>query len=453
MKTDTAAGVKASFGEEFSEMLASLMQQVLPPGAFLRMDEPVADKAAVENGAFTGFADAKGITAGALIETARLDGKVEIPVRSEFKVTASEKTVMDTRGETAPEGEPLIQTDEKVASLPVISEEPGFFKTESFNYPAPALLSSHFEEGVKPQGRPEKTKTPLVPEASAGLEKTQTPVHPAKVLAPIEKTGGEEIDESCAQLTSDSSDADAAASGLLNLLPDPNDRTIEARGGASESVRAGDIDVAEMTVSFSNNFEGERNEQETTGESDKQLIVTEPRQMNADGAVHVQSFGKNLEAASIDPPMSALKSAPVVLEVRDSVEAAIKLSAEADGGEVRMKLNPEALGEVRIRLDVSSGAVKAEIIVESQEVKAMIEADSSFLKDALSSHGLTLDKCVVEVARNADLKLRDESVWQDPSGDERASGNRGQENGTGNWHGRFKQERERKEDSGVDFFI
>ena len=209
----------------------------------------------------------------------------------------------------------------------------------------------------------------------------------------------------------------------------------------------------DMTVSFSNNFEGERNEQETTGESDKQSIVTEPRQMKADGAVHGPSFGKHLEAASIDPPMSALKSAPVVLEVRDSVEAAIKLSAEADGGEVRMKLNPEALGEVRIRLDVSSGVVKAEIIVESREVKTMIEADSGFLKDALSSHGLTLDKCVVEVAKNADLKVRDESAWQDSSGDERASGNRGQEKGSGNWHGRFQEERERKEDGGVDFFI
>lgn len=105
----------------------------------------------------------------------------------------------------------------------------------------------------------------------------------------------------------------------------------------------------------------------------------------------------SIGAARADAP------APVrtITEVKEKLEGAIRVSVEQGGGEVRMKLNPERLGELTIKLNIEDNAVKAEIIVESAEVKRILETDSGLLKDALGSQGLTLDKYTVEIKADA----------------------------------------------------
>jgi flagellar hook-length control protein FliK len=154
---------------------------------------------------------------------------------------------------------------------------------------------------------------------------------------------------------------------------------------------------------------------------------------------------------------SPARVAPLAAEVQEKVQAGIKVSVEQGGGEVKMKLNPESLGEVRIKLNVASGVVKAEITVENIEVKRIIESDSAFLRDSLGAHGLTLDKCVVEVGRSFEAGTREKS-GESFSGDEqrpmkdREHEKENREN-SGWQHRHFRKNYARHEDGGVDFFI
>ena len=151
-----------------------------------------------------------------------------------------------------------------------------------------------------------------------------------------------------------------------------------------------------------------------------------------------------------------VKASSLAAEVQEKVQAGIKVSLEQGGGEVKMKLNPESLGEVRIKLNVASGVVRAEIIVESAEVKRILESDSAFLRDSLGGHGLTLDKCVVEVCRPFDAARREGNGESALSGDEqRPMKDRDEKENRENsgWHRHFRQNYGRHEDGGVDFFI
>lgn len=228
----------------------------------------------------------------------------------------------------------------------------------------------------------------------------------------------------------------------------------EVQKGPCDIGKAADSEVAGVTAFFSKGFEDHEPDKETSFDGSEQPLGQEPF-LKAENVIPGAAFGKHLETAVERPLAPVALGSPAPAEVKDRVEAGIRLSVESGGGEVRMKLNPESLGEVRIKLDVSSGVVKAEIVVERHEVKTMIEADSAFLKDALSSHGLTLDKCVVEVAKPFDAKARFESSWQDLAGEERASSGHKEhkDRGSSGWHGRFNQERRREKESGVDFFV
>lgn len=171
----------------------------------------------------------------------------------------------------------------------------------------------------------------------------------------------------------------------------------------------------------------------------------------ANGTVAAPQFVKALDAAQANAPAPAQR---VHAEVAEKLDSGVSLAIDK-GGEARIKLNPESLGELTIRLNVENDSVRAEITVESLEVKKIIEGDSRMLREALGSHGLTLDKCVVEVSGSHSMNLdrnlsegpyRDGSRWSRQWDDGRGSGSDfGREE-----HGR---QHERKDNGRIDIFI
>lgn len=197
-----------------------------------------------------------------------------------------------------------------------------------------------------------------------------------------------------------------------------------------------------------------QNSQNDSGAANSQP-VQEAQAGKPENIMNGLSFEKLIDAPAGQPSAAPVRVAPLAAEVQEKVQAGIKVSLEQGGGEVKMKLNPESLGEVRIKLNVASGVVRAEIIVESSEVKRIIEADSSFLRDSLGAHGLTLDKCVVEVGRSFEAGNREKS-GESLSGDEqRPMKDRDEKENRENsgWHRHFRKNQARHEDGGVDFFI
>lgn len=75
---------------------------------------------------------------------------------------------------------------------------------------------------------------------------------------------------------------------------------------------------------------------------------------------------------------------------------ALKLQWHDGGGEARLRLHPEHLGEVLVLLQVRHGAVTAVLQAGSDVVRGWIRTHQQDLKNALSEQGLTLEQLVVE---------------------------------------------------------
>lgn len=88
---------------------------------------------------------------------------------------------------------------------------------------------------------------------------------------------------------------------------------------------------------------------------------------------------------------SAAPALPDEPELADQIVQSLRLHATSGGGEARVQLRPEYLGELTIRLVVDDGVVTARVEAELPAVREWIERHEVSLRQALGEHGLTLD--------------------------------------------------------------
>jgi flagellar hook-length control protein FliK len=81
--------------------------------------------------------------------------------------------------------------------------------------------------------------------------------------------------------------------------------------------------------------------------------------------------------------------------VADQIVKAIRIQVRDGIGEVRLRLQPEHLGEVQIELKVDRDRVSAVLHVERPEVRAQIESQGQTLRASLASQGLQLEELTV----------------------------------------------------------
>jgi flagellar hook-length control protein FliK len=80
----------------------------------------------------------------------------------------------------------------------------------------------------------------------------------------------------------------------------------------------------------------------------------------------------------------------------------LRLHATSGGGEARVRLRPEYLGEVTIKVVVEDGVVSARLEASVPAVRDWAERHESSLRQALGEHGLTLDTFSVHDQPSAD---------------------------------------------------
>ncbi|MBE7414850.1 MAG: flagellar hook-length control protein FliK [Deltaproteobacteria bacterium] len=167
------------------------------------------------------------------------------------------------------------------------------------------------------------------------------------------------------------------------------------------------------------------------------------------GAVSGTAFRNLVDSASTYRPEPQAYAA----QIGKQLDEVVRISVRNGGGEVRMKLNPESLGELSIRLNISNGAVTAEIIAESHEAKALLEANSSMLKDSLAQQGLVLRECVINVSSRVDgvLPERREGLFEERREEAHGSGNDGK-NGRKSGYDGSSQRNSRPAYGGIDLF-
>lgn len=79
--------------------------------------------------------------------------------------------------------------------------------------------------------------------------------------------------------------------------------------------------------------------------------------------------------------------------------AKLQLNPTENGQEIMMKLRPEDLGNVNLKISVEKGILMAEFQVESQVVKEALESNMADLKQALSQKGYSIEGMQVSVGQ------------------------------------------------------
>ncbi|HLP83472.1 MAG TPA: flagellar hook-length control protein FliK [Phycisphaerales bacterium] len=75
---------------------------------------------------------------------------------------------------------------------------------------------------------------------------------------------------------------------------------------------------------------------------------------------------------------------------------ALGMALKEGGGEVVMKLAPEALGQVKVQLQVRDAAVDAVFTTSTASARQLLEARTDSLREALEARGLRVDSIVVD---------------------------------------------------------
>lgn len=87
-------------------------------------------------------------------------------------------------------------------------------------------------------------------------------------------------------------------------------------------------------------------------------------------------------------------------ENMNEVIQSARILAEDGGGEMKIRLNPDNLGEVNLKVNVKDGQVNVEIITETSDMKKLFEKGLGELKASLSSHHLSVEGIKVDTAQN-----------------------------------------------------
>lgn len=97
----------------------------------------------------------------------------------------------------------------------------------------------------------------------------------------------------------------------------------------------------------------------------------------------------------------------------------MELLASQRGGSITMRLEPPALGQLRIQLQVSQGAVVADFTAVTAEARMLLEANLGMLRERLESQGLSVERLTVHGGRGTDTAVAPQSSQQ---GDARQDG-------------------------------
>lgn len=97
--------------------------------------------------------------------------------------------------------------------------------------------------------------------------------------------------------------------------------------------------------------------------------------------------------------------APKEMPVPELIQQA-RVMVHEGGGEMKVTLNPEGLGEVAMRVNVENGKVNVQMVTESGEAKKLIERELHELKSQLAANNLQVDTIKVDTSTDIGKQLQ-----------------------------------------------
>lgn len=137
---------------------------------------------------------------------------------------------------------------------------------------------------------------------------------------------------------------------------------------------------------------------ETSEESSDLMSSTAPANFSlatgkADGAFQT-TLAQGPQASQGPQPMA----------VQDVINQASVMVRDG-GGEMKVSLTPDGLGEVSMKVSVDNGRVNVQMVTESDEAKRLIEKGLAELKTNLNANNLSVDQIKVDTATNLGRQL------------------------------------------------
>ncbi len=119
--------------------------------------------------------------------------------------------------------------------------------------------------------------------------------------------------------------------------------------------------------------------------------------VKSEAAASATGSGSQASTAKSSPFM--VTSQPTEAEQAQNVKDVVthaNLLVKKGGGEMKVALNPEGMGQVNLKVAVQDGQVSVEMVTESNEAKKILEKGLGDLKANLASHKLNVDNVKVD---------------------------------------------------------
>ena len=179
----------------------------------------------------------------------------------------------------------------------------------------------------------------------------------------------------------------------------------ESKEVKNEEVPANEEPTVELNIAKAPIANGENLSEQSSNENLSQTVKTEttvPTNDEHEVKDPIVTFTQNL----IDKTREALNAKEVTTvytevetkAIIDQITESIRVEATPETTEISLRLHPESLGNVSVRISANhEGAMTAQFIAQNESVKAIIESQALVLRETLEAKGVTVEAVEVMV--------------------------------------------------------
>ena len=131
-----------------------------------------------------------------------------------------------------------------------------------------------------------------------------------------------------------------------------------------------------------------------------------PEKIDSDEIYMKSTFINSEKDLMFENKIESMENRPVEIPKEELIEQIVdkaNIMLDEDSSEIRIKLKPEILGELLLKVEVEKGVVVAKAIVDNYRVKELIETNILQLKEGLEEQGLDIKTFQVQVGSNSDF--------------------------------------------------
>lgn len=274
-------------------------------------------------------------------------------------------------------------------------------------------LAAPLDNPLKAQLALERMNTEL-----AKMEKIASPDGATMAATRVNQPAGDESDDSAMALLADDSSSDSWASASLALagaVAMPRGASVggDSASAMSQQFGRGENGRSQPEASEINSSASMKKSAPATEAAKsfaKKLNVeatterTEAAVANSDAAVAGAEAQTAPTAAKAAGPAGMIieRPTPTAQDEQANVKELIRqaqLAIKKGGGEIKMDLKPEGIGQLHLKVSVENGQVNVQMLTENDASKRLLEKGLQELKSNLAAHELKVDTMKVDVGQ------------------------------------------------------